>query len=164
MALTCIKMVRMALCAAIATASAWSLAQTGADADILAARDAALRGNWKVVDAYRARLAGHVLESYPAYWLLAGNLELRFPLMGVLSQEIRYGPVPLEGFLFSDAGLVWSRSPLQSADASGRSLVGSFGAGVRINALGLPLEFSAVRALRPPAVGWSFDFSLRTGF
>ena len=44
--------------------------------------------------------------------LVAGNLELRFPLMGVLSREIRYGPVPIDGFLFTDAGLVWSRSPL----------------------------------------------------
>jgi hypothetical protein len=106
----------------------------------------------------------NALEQLLGNRLLAGNLELRFPLLGVRSRQIRYGPVPLEGFLFSDAGLVWSRSPRQSADASGRSLVGSFGAGVRLNALGFPLEFSGVRALRPPAVGWSFDFSLRTGF
>ena len=96
--------------------------------------------------------------------MLAGNFELRFPVMGVLSRELRYGPVPVDGFLFTDAGVVWSQSPWQSADTRGRTLVGSFGAGLRVNALGLPLEFAAVRALRAPATGWSFDFSLRTGF
>jgi surface antigen Omp85-like protein/WD40 repeat protein len=96
--------------------------------------------------------------------LLAGNFEVRFPLMGVLSRDIQYGPVPVDGFLFTDTGLVWSRSPLESADARARSLIGSVGAGVRINALGFPLEFAAVRALSAPAHGWSFDFSLRTGF
>ena len=105
----------------------------------------------------------NALEKLLGNRLLAGNLEVRFPVMGVLSREIRYGPVPIDGFLFTDAGLVWSRAALQGADA-GRSLVGSVGAGLRVNALGLPLEFAAVRALRPPAQGWSFDFSLRTGF
>jgi outer membrane protein assembly factor BamA len=106
----------------------------------------------------------NALEKLLGNRLLAGNLEVRFPVMGVLSREIRYGPVPIDGFLFTDAGLVWSRAPLQSTDAGGRSLVGSVGAGLRVNALGLPLEFAAVRALRAPAQGWSFDFSLRTGF
>ena len=96
--------------------------------------------------------------------LVAGNVELRFPLMGVLSRDIRYGPVPVDGFLFSDNGLVWSRSLLQEVAGRERTFVSSFGAGVRLNALGLPLEFAAVRALRAPASGWSFDFSVRTGF
>jgi len=106
----------------------------------------------------------NALEKLLGNRLLAANLEVRFPVMGVLSREIRYGPVPIDGFLFTDAGLVWSRVPWQSTSTGGRSLVGSFGAGLRVNALGLPLEFAAVRALRPPAQGWSFDFSLRTGF
>jgi hypothetical protein len=106
----------------------------------------------------------NALEKLLGNRLIAGNLEVRFPIMGVLSREIRYKAVPADGFLFTDAGLVWSRSPLQTAGLGGRSLIGSVGGGVRINALGLPLEFAAVRALRPPAHGWSFDFSLRTGF
>lgn len=106
----------------------------------------------------------NALEQLLGNRLVAGNLELRFPLMGLLSREIRYGPVPIEGFLFTDAGLVWSRSPLGSTDSGGRSLIGSLGAGLRLNALGLPLEFVAVRALRAPDHGWAFDFSLRTGF
>ena len=103
----------------------------------------------------------HALDELLGNRLVAGNLELRFPVMGVLSREIRYGPVPVDGFLFSDAGLVWSRPSMQAGGTRGRSLVSSVGAGVRINAFGFPLEFAAVRALRAPAHGWSFDFSLR---
>jgi outer membrane protein assembly factor BamA len=97
--------------------------------------------------------------------LVAGNLEVRFPVMGVLSRQVRYGPVPIDGFVFSDAGLVWSRPLIQSPITGNRTLITSVGAGLRINALGLPIEVAAVRALRAPAArGWSFDFSLRPGF
>jgi soluble lytic murein transglycosylase len=51
----------------------------GSDADVLAAKDAAQRGQWKVVEGYRARLAGHLLEAYPSYWLLAGNVDRADP-------------------------------------------------------------------------------------
>ena len=74
MALTCIKLAA-ALCAAIcAAAPCVSFAQPS-DADVLAAKEAAQRGQWKVVESYRARLAGHVLEAYPWYWQLAGSVD-----------------------------------------------------------------------------------------
>jgi hypothetical protein len=92
--------------------------------------------------------------------LVAGNLEVRFPIMGMLSREIRYGSVPLEGFVFSDVGLIWTRA----GEQRGRSLVNSLGLGLRLNGFGLPLEFAAVRTPRAGAAGWSFDFSLRPGF
>ena len=75
MALTCIKTVLAAACvAALGLAPAAVRAQSAADGDVLAAWEAAQRANWKAVDAYRARLAGHVLEAYPTYWLLAGSV------------------------------------------------------------------------------------------
>lgn len=95
--------------------------------------------------------------------LLVGNLELRFPVMGILSRDLRYGPVPVEGFLFADTGLVWSRSPIFTAANSDRQWVGSVGAGIRLAAF-FPLELSVVRAVTRPAHGWSFDVSFRTGF
>src|SRR5258706_4693706 len=80
MALTCIKTMGFALCAAaIALAHGTARAQSATDADVLADRHAALRGEWKVLGAYRGRFAGHILEPYPAYWLLAGNLERSGP-------------------------------------------------------------------------------------
>jgi soluble lytic murein transglycosylase len=80
MALTCIKRVGTAVCAGLlALAPALACAQSGTDSDVLAARDAAQRGQWKVLESYRARLAGHILEAYPTYWLLAGNVERSDP-------------------------------------------------------------------------------------
>src|SRR5689334_22144266 len=78
MALTCIKMA-ISLCAAIGTALPLGAFAQGSDADVLAAKEAALRGQWKVVEGYRARLAGHILEAYPSYWLLAGNVDRADP-------------------------------------------------------------------------------------
>src|SRR3954471_15377387 len=77
MALTCIKLggwsagIALGMAALIAPLS--TLAAT--DADVLAARDAAQRGQWRVLEALRPRFAGHVLEPYPTYWLLSGTLD-----------------------------------------------------------------------------------------
>jgi soluble lytic murein transglycosylase len=80
MALTCIKTALAAMCAlAVSLAAPPSQAQSPRDADVLAAKEAAQRGQWKVLDGYRSRLAGHVLEAYPAYWLLSGNVERSDP-------------------------------------------------------------------------------------
>ena len=75
MTLTSIKTILAAFCMAATCAAALE----PGDADVLAARDAAQRGQWKVVDGYRARLAGHPLESYPAYWMLAGSVDRADP-------------------------------------------------------------------------------------
>ncbi len=79
MTLTCIKMAAFTLCAAIGTAVPLASFAQGSDADVLAAKDAAQRGQWKAVEAYRARLAGHPLEAYPSYWLLAGSVDRADP-------------------------------------------------------------------------------------
>ena len=76
MTLTSIKMIFSAICAAAATCA---LALEPGDADVLAARDAAQRGQWKLVEGYRARLAGHPLEAYPSYWILAGSVDRADP-------------------------------------------------------------------------------------
>ena len=74
MALTCIKWISVALCAiALAAAHAARAAPLATDTDVLAARDAVSRGNWKALEALRARFTGHVLEAYPTFWLLSGN-------------------------------------------------------------------------------------------
>ena len=66
MALTCIKMTVASLCAAIGAASPLALRAQASDTDVLAAKEAAQRGQWKVVESYRAQLAGNILEAYPA--------------------------------------------------------------------------------------------------
>lgn len=96
--------------------------------------------------------------------LLVGNLEVRAPLFGLRAGDLQYGPVPVEGFLFADSGLVWARGSPVSAARPGRRLVSSFGAGVRVNGFGFPLELAAVRATDVPSRGWSFDINFRSGF
>ncbi len=96
--------------------------------------------------------------------LVVGNVEVRAPLMGIRNRELHYGPLPVEGFLFADSGLVWARSAAFSATDRQRQVVGSFGMGARINAFGLPLEIAAVRAVSAPARGWSFEVNFQPGF
>jgi hypothetical protein len=96
--------------------------------------------------------------------LMVGNIEVRAPLLGIRHRELRYGPLPVEAFLFADSGLVWARSAAFTAAGRERRLVGSFGLGARINAFGMPMEFAAVRAMSAPARGWSFDVSFHPGF
>ncbi len=63
----------------LAGVSARAVAQSSSDTDILAARDAAARGQWKALEGYRTRVQGNLLEAYPTYWLLAGNVERSDP-------------------------------------------------------------------------------------
>ena len=96
MALTCIKSLRaIALCALLGAAAPFALAlPAGADADLLAAKEAAQKGNLKALEALRQRLAGHPLESYAAYWLLSAQLERADPAE-VLAFLARFADSPL---------------------------------------------------------------------
>ncbi|MBC8024022.1 MAG: hypothetical protein H7Y14_12930, partial [Burkholderiales bacterium] len=67
------------MCAAIAVLATPPARAQANDADVLAAKEAAQRGQWKVLESYRSRFAGHILEAYPAYWLLAGSVERADP-------------------------------------------------------------------------------------
>src|SRR6202012_5185099 len=76
MALTCIKWIAAAACAAAAAWPGASVrAQAATESDLLAAKEAGQRGNWKALDALRPRFAGQLLEAYPTYWLLSGNVD-----------------------------------------------------------------------------------------
>jgi hypothetical protein len=90
--------------------------------------------------------------------LLVSNVEVRFPIWGMFSREIDYGPLPADAFLFADGGLVWSGVRPRATGIS------SLGGGVRLNAGGLPFEVSAIRALDGPRPGWQWDFGFRVGF
>ncbi len=64
------------MCAgALARAALASGGGAPGDADLLAARDAARMGQWKLLEQLEPRFKGQLLESYPAYWLLSGNLD-----------------------------------------------------------------------------------------
>jgi Peptidase of plants and bacteria/Omp85 superfamily domain/WD40-like Beta Propeller Repeat len=96
--------------------------------------------------------------------LFVGNIEMRVPVWGLLKRQIEYGPVPLDAFVFADGGVVWARRDAAGIAIAGRSVISSFGAGIRLNAGGLPFEVAAVRTLDGPKPRWSVDFGFRTGF
>jgi Tol biopolymer transport system component len=97
--------------------------------------------------------------------LLIANAEVRFPLLGLFKREFVYGPVPLEGVIFGDAGVAWTRDDNPTFADGTRDVVRSVGAGVRVNAFGFAVvEFDAVRPLDRPGRGWMFAFSFSPGF
>jgi hypothetical protein len=96
--------------------------------------------------------------------LMVGNAELRFPLFGVFTGDYRYGPIPMEGFLFADGGVAWTAGA--RPDFSRRnSFVTSVGAGVRINVFGYAVaELAGVRALDRQNRRWRFVFNFLPSF
>jgi soluble lytic murein transglycosylase len=51
-----------------------ALAATPAEAELLAGRDAAMRGHPRSLEAWRARNPSHLLEPYAHYWLITASL------------------------------------------------------------------------------------------
>jgi hypothetical protein len=89
------------------------------------------------------------------------NLELRAPLLGLLSGQLDYGRVPIEALAYIDAGVLWTR---QSAGPLERDTFRSVGAGGRANLGGLILEMTAARPFDGPSRGWRVSFLLRPGW
>jgi hypothetical protein len=112
-------------------------------------------------------------EACPVFDQLVGsrmaiaNLELRFPLFGVLGiGSGYYGAFPLEFAVFGDAGLAWDSDNDPSIFGSGtREPVYSAGFGLRINLLGFAIaEVDLVRPFDRPGKGWIWQFELQPGF
>ncbi len=103
--------------------------------------------------------------------MLLANVELRFPLFGVLGLGRGfYGILPVDFIAFYDAGIAWGyeegdkemkpfflggdRKPLTSA-----------GVGLRMNMFGyLILGFNVVRPFDRPNKDWVFQFTIMPGF
>lgn len=97
--------------------------------------------------------------------LLLANAELRFPLLGVWTGRYHYGPIPIEGFFFSDAGVAWTSASRPSFSGGDRDVVRSAGAGVRVNAFGYAIvELAMARPFDRTRKGWVFSFNLRPGY
>jgi Tol biopolymer transport system component len=124
------------------------------------------------VDSFDASECGEGLQqgTCPAFdrligtRLAVGNAELRFPLFGVFSGDYRYGPIPMEGFLFADGGVAW-RDGAQPDFSKRNSFVTSVGAGVRVNVFGYAVaELAGVRALDRQNGRWRFIFNFLPSF
>jgi hypothetical protein len=89
------------------------------------------------------------------------NLEVRAPLLGLLTGELEYGKLPIEAIAFVDAGVLWTR---QTAGPLERDRFRSIGAGGRANLGGLVMEMTAARPFDRSPHGWTVSFLLRPGW
>jgi hypothetical protein len=93
--------------------------------------------------------------------LLAANVEVRFPIVGAFRRSTSYGPIPLEGVVFSDTGAFWTGGPSTAATST---IVRSAGVGMRLNAGGFVFEFDAARPIAAVSPGWRLSVNFRPGF
>ena len=109
---------------------------------------------------------GGVYQELLGTRLLVGNLELRFPLLGVLGLgHGYYGAFPVEAAIFGDAGVAWHQGQTPSLFGGTRQAVTSAGAALRINLFGFAIaEVDYVKAFNRPGVGWQWQFGLSPGF
>ncbi len=98
--------------------------------------------------------------------MLVGNLELRFPLLGVLGLGSGYyGAFPVDFTVFGDGGLAWDTNNEPSFAGGDRKPVFSAGAGLRINLLGFAVaELNMVHPFDRPGKGVVWEFNLQPGF
>jgi Tol biopolymer transport system component len=107
-----------------------------------------------------------ILNEVQGSKLLIGNLELRFPLLGVLGLgQGFYGAFPIEAAIFADAGWAWNRGQEPSIFGGSRDPVTSIGAALRVNLFGFAIgELDYVRPFQRPGVGWIWQLGLTPGF
>jgi hypothetical protein len=98
--------------------------------------------------------------------ILVGNVEARFPLLGVLGLGSGYyGALPIEAALFADAGVAWNQSDQASLFDVRRRGVTSAGAALRMNLFGFAVaELDYVKPFQRPTKGWYWQLSLSPGF
>jgi len=98
--------------------------------------------------------------------LLVGNLELRFPLLGVLGVGSGYyGAFPIEAALFADGGVAYCSGNNALFCNGDNRAVSSAGFALRVNLLGYAIgELDVVKPFQRPDKGWYLQFSLTPGF
>ena len=96
-----------------------------------------------------------------------GNVELRFPLVGLFNRHDLYGPLPIELAVFGDIGQAWSSGTTTQFGvmAGSNQWVRSVGVAARVNLLGFAVgEVDFVHPLDRPTRGWLWEFNLIPGF
>ena len=96
--------------------------------------------------------------------MMAAQIELRFPLLGMFSRRLNWGRFPLEGFAFADAGSTWWPGEAPVWFGGHRSAPRSAGSGLRVNLGGFILEVAGARRFDSERRGWRFVFSARPPF
>lgn len=101
--------------------------------------------------------------------MVVANLELRFPLFGVLGiGSGYYGALPIDFTVFGDGGVAWNNGQtptVSTTSATDRTAVYSAGAGLRFNLFGFAvLEFNMVHPFERPDKNLVWEVNLQEGF
>jgi hypothetical protein len=106
------------------------------------------------------------LNSLLANRFVAAKAELRVPLWSTLrsTSQVRYGAIPLDAFVFADAGAGWGGERRFGPGGTDGRLVRSVGGGLRANLVGMIFEVAAVRPMDLRGAGWTFGINLTPGF
>jgi len=109
----------------------------------------------------RTALSCSIVDQLSGNRYALANLELRAPLLGLLTGNLDYGKTPVEALIFADGALLWT--PRRGAAAQ-QDRFTSIGAGIRANLGGIVLEPAAARMFDGPRAGWTASFLIRPGF
>ena len=110
----------------------------------------------------RTATACSVLDELAGSRLALMNLELRAPLVGLLTGDLDYGrQLPIELIAFADGAALWTKN---STGASDRATFRSFGFGGRANIGGFVVEVTGARPIDRTPHGWRVGFLLRPGW
>jgi Tol biopolymer transport system component len=97
--------------------------------------------------------------------ILVGNVELRFPLLGLFGiGKGYYGYFPVEMAGFFDGGVAWQNDDKAWFLGGDRKPVGTIGVALRVNLFGLIGELDYDRPFSRPGAGWGFEFNITPGF
>jgi len=99
--------------------------------------------------------------------LLVGNVELRFPPLGLLGLGSGYyGVLPIDAGIFFDAGVAWNAAEGAQIFGNGpRKIISSAGASFRMNLFGYAIgQMDIVHPFDRPQKNWMVRFSLTQGF
>jgi Tol biopolymer transport system component len=125
-------------------------------------------GSFSVTEAGKPGQKGYrAYNSLFGSRLLVGNVELRFPPLGILKLGSGYyGYLPLELALFYDAGVAWFHGEKPDFLKGGHQLTDkSYGISARLNLFGFAIgQVSFVNPVDRPQKGWFWQFDLLSGF
>jgi Tol biopolymer transport system component len=125
--------------------------------------------NSVLTDCQNAGGAGPACDVYTALFgsrIAVGNIELRFPLLGVLGLgHGYYGAFPIETAFFADGGVAWSSGQKPSFLGGNMRPLTSVGIANRLNLFGyVVIEVDYVRPFQRQGVGWTWQFGFTEGF
>ena len=98
--------------------------------------------------------------------IAVANAELRLPLFGALGLGSGYyGALPVDFFVFGDAGVAWDSQNEPKITGGTRPAVFSAGTGLRMNLFGFAIaELDLVKPFQRPDKGWVWELNFQPGF